>query len=54
MKTQREDRSWGSVLTVTFGTTGMTEVRYTGRPHFTPKEIPWYSLLLEATECGEK
>ena len=23
-------------------------VGYTRRPHYTPKEIPWYSLLLEA------
>ena len=25
-----------------------TAVSYTHRPHFTPKEIPWYSFLLQA------
>ena len=28
-------------------------VSYTRRPHFTAKEVPWYSFLLGA-ECGQK
>jgi hypothetical protein len=47
---------WASILTLTFD----TAISSRRRSHFTPKEVPWYSFLLEAgwtqraTECGLK
>jgi len=48
-------KCWASSLTLTFGrtTTAQLSVLRARRPHFTPKEIPWYSLMLQAvwTSC---